>query len=174
MSSRLPLAVAILCSLGLAGFQQAPEGYAIDFPAGWSPAQTPDPNLASSVAADGRTNCNAQSIRIAALDDMSQAEINAEQERPYDAASWANFIGVDPEFIVVHESETRRRDDHYVQIATLKIEAGAMDNEEPVMAQMGAIVLVGRVVTAGCYAQMEAYPQVATQFARTIGSLQAR
>lgn len=168
------VAVVALCSLGLTAFQQASQGYVIDFPSGWSPSESGDPNLTSYAAADGTTNCNAQSVRIPALDEMTQAQINAEQTTPYDAASWANFIGVDPSFITVHDAEVRNRGDYHFQVATLTILPGAMDNTVPVMVRMGAIVLVGRVVTAGCYAQPKTFPQVEAEFDHTIGSLRPR
>ena len=174
MPRGLAVAAAILCSLGLTGFRQAGEGYTIDFPAGWTQDFSADPALTSYVAPGGGTNCNAQSVRLPALDAMTQEQINAEQATPYNAAAWANFVGVDTAFIQVVETESRNRGDYYFQVATLTIMPDAMGNASAITTRIGAIVLVGRVVTAGCYADPKVYPEFRGQFDQTIGSLRPR
>ena len=165
------LLLVSVTALGLTAFQDAAGKFTVDFPEGWTPQTGLAPGLSGVQAPDGATNCNAQSNEIPALAALTQDQINAELSKPMDLAGWANIVGIEASKMEVTDAESRDLGGMYMQIATLKLQAGAMGAPIEVKARMAVIALTGRLVNAGCYTTPEKYDEMKDLFEKTVSSV---
>lgn len=166
--TRLLLAAAAL--LGLAAFTDSGNHFTIDFPEGWSaPAADADGNVQSDApAAAGKAWCRANSNAMPDLT-ATQDQINTVYSSPWDLATWASVLSVDPSKMQIAEGEARIVDGHVVQVVTMTLAPDLMGAEAK--ARFVSHVMTGRMVNAGCFSPSEAYDGMKTLFETVVSSL---
>ncbi|WP_269513616.1 hypothetical protein [Brevundimonas subvibrioides] len=174
MSRVLALTAIVACALCLSAFQANP-GYSWKPPAGWTTRDNGEtPSLTTYFAPDGFTNCIVETRPIAAWNDATQDQVNALAATPFTPEGWADLIGLQPSQVSLLASETRPTDGYYVQFGTFDIAEGATEAPISLRVRMVAILLVGRIVLAGCFSTVENYPGVESVFEQTLSSVRAR
>jgi hypothetical protein len=162
------LAAAPLALLALTAGVFKGEGFSINFPDGWSaPAQDSDGIFTTNEAGQTGANCNVENRKLAALDGLTQAEINADYDHVFSLAEWSDFLALETSQITIISGEVRRLGEHRLQIATLRIKQADVD----VTVRYAFFVMPGRVLMAGCYAEATVFPAYAVMYESAISSL---
>jgi len=161
------LAAAPLALLALTAGVFRGEGFSINFPDGWSAPTESNGIFTTRETGQAGANCNVESRKLATLDGLTQAEINADYDHVFSLAEWADFLGLKASELTIIAGEVRRLGEHRLQIATFRVQQPDVD----VTVRYAFLVTPGRVVMAGCYAGTAVFPAYAVIYESAIGSL---
>jgi len=170
----LRVLLAAVAALGLGAFTDASKKFAIEFPIGWSsPLVDQSDGTVQSEApnTDGQqTWCRANSVQLASLKGLSQADLNAQFAAPLDQSTWAGFYSLDAEKIQLSEGAARIVDGKIAQTVTLTLAPGVAGAAK-VKARFVSYILPGHTVNAGCFASAASYDKFKDLFEVVVASL---